>query len=314
MIYSDNIFKTFYLCLTNKCNLNCEYCYIHKKDKTDQKDVMELGDMIYAIKSANPQYVIITGGEPLLYPNQIIALQRSFKVNDSCHWNTTLCSNLYYKELTKKQLEAISMVDSLQTSYSIDRELIDEDIVDIIGRNIETIRKNCKNIKNISVIWTITPNQLNHYFKDECDKLLSLDINGIQLEAISYTSDINFNWDAYYQEFDNYALKCCKYIPEERNDLYWQWSSALDNHLNSLHCNICNLGCAVTYENNKLMNRCNCIIEKVERKDKFRDYCLDCDLYKYCKMDCERFGNYCGFPKKTFKYYMEKIRKEEIKP
>ena len=24
--------------------------------------------------------------------------------------------------------------------------------------------------------------------------------------------------------------------------------------------------------------------------------------------------NYCGFPKKTFKYYMEKIRKEEIKP
>ena len=102
MIYSDNIFKTFYLCLTNKCNLNCEYCYIHKKDKTNQKDVMELGDMIYAIKSANPQYVIITGGEPLLYPNQIIALQRSFKVNDSCHWNTTLCSNLYYKELTKE--------------------------------------------------------------------------------------------------------------------------------------------------------------------------------------------------------------------
>lgn len=312
MIYNDDVFKTLYLCLTDKCNLNCEFCYIHNKPK-ENKAELELGDLIYAIKASNPQYVVITGGEPLLFPEKIISLQRYFQINDSCHWDTMVCSNLFYNKLTENQLKALSMVNDLQTSYSIDRELIDENIIHIISKNIEIIRKKCDNIKNISLNWTITPSQLNHKnYEEECNKLLQLNIDGINLETISYTKSMNCDWDKYYKESDEYILNCIKYIPNKKNMLFNKWNQSLDSHLQSLHCNMCSLGCAVTYDDKKIIKRCNCILERVERREKFINQCIDCDLYRYCKMDCERYGNYCGFPKETFKYFMKEIRKEEI--
>ena len=309
MINTD-VYTTLYLCITNKCNLNCKYCYIHDKD-IKKDDVASLGDLIVAMDKVQPQSVIITGGEPLLYPQTIIDYCRFYEANLRKHWLVTLCTNLYYKELSEKQLEAISHVDSIQTSYSIDRVLLDNNFIDILKHNIETIRTKCKNIHSIDVLWTITKDQLNQDPKEECEKILSLDIDTVGLESVSYSSKIkNFNWQDYYIKTDNYINQCFDYIPDCRNMTISMWNNCLDGGLYPMHCNICTLGCAKTFDNGKIEDRCNCLLEFNEnRSEKFKKYCISCDLYKYCEMDCERFGNYCAFPKKAFRKYLEKRNK-----
>ena len=67
--------------LTNKCNLNCEFCYIKNIDKTKELDYTKL---IKFIQVNQPKSVLLTGGEPCLYPdinNLIIHLiKRKIKI------------------------------------------------------------------------------------------------------------------------------------------------------------------------------------------------------------------------------------------
>lgn len=57
--------------LTNKCNLNCDFCYIKNSDRTQELDYDKLIKFIDVIK---PKSVQLTGGEPCLYPkiNELI--------------------------------------------------------------------------------------------------------------------------------------------------------------------------------------------------------------------------------------------------
>lgn len=304
MIYSNDVFVTLYLNITNQCNLNCEYCYIH--DKKDYEKSAELGNLINAIDTVNPQQVVITGGEPLLYPELIQSLIRYYESSLSKHWDVILCTNLYYKELSKDQLDAIKLVDYIQTSYSIDRTNKCGNILDYIKKNTSTIKSECKNIKAVDCIFTITQDQLTMNPGKEIGLLLDTGINDISMETLSYNSRLDINWQKYYDEADDYINTCCSFIPENKNGLYKSWSKALEENLSSMNCNMCSLGCAKTYENGKILNRCNCLVDREERKLKFISKCINCDYYKYCKMDCERFANYCGFLKKTFSNYLNK--------
>jgi len=50
--------------LTNKCNLNCDFCYLRNMDRTHELDYSKLRNFISVIK---PKSVQLTGGEPCLY-------------------------------------------------------------------------------------------------------------------------------------------------------------------------------------------------------------------------------------------------------
>ena len=67
---------TLFLCITNKCNLNCDFCYIH-----DKKDYVEpdLGDLTNAIETVKPGKLVVTGGEPMLYPNKVLGVMNYFE-------------------------------------------------------------------------------------------------------------------------------------------------------------------------------------------------------------------------------------------
>lgn len=309
MIIDFGLFCTLYLNITNQCNLNCEYCYIH--DKKDYEKVASLGNLINAIDTYLPQQVVITGGEPLLYPELIQALLRHYDSTLSRHWDVILCTNLYYKELSKAQLDAIKMVDYIQTSYSIDRTKIAGNILDYIKNNTKAIKEECKNIGAVDCIFTITQDQLTMNPGREIKLLLDTGIDSIDIESISYNSKIDVNWQKYYDQVDDYVNTCCEFIPYDKNALYQSWDRAFKENLYSMNCNMCSFGCAKTYDNGKIFNRCNCLVDKEERKIKFMSKCIDCDYYTYCKMDCERYGNYCGFLKKTFSNYLnKKVSKE----
>lgn len=51
--------------ITSRCNLNCSFCYIKNRDKTQELDYNKL---IKFIKIIKPKSIQLTGGEPCVYP------------------------------------------------------------------------------------------------------------------------------------------------------------------------------------------------------------------------------------------------------
>lgn len=65
--------------ITNKCNLNCDFCYIKNMDRAHELDYDKLINFISIIK---PKSVQLTGGEPCLYPqiNDLIRYLASYNI------------------------------------------------------------------------------------------------------------------------------------------------------------------------------------------------------------------------------------------
>lgn len=89
--------------ITNKCNLNCLYCY----NKTNSLSDKELSDdelkqvITKVINELNPLYVSFSGGEPLLRSELLIQLIQKLKEkNIGVHLNTN--SLLMTKDIAKK--------------------------------------------------------------------------------------------------------------------------------------------------------------------------------------------------------------------
>ena len=60
---ATNIYNGFFLDVTERCNLNCEYCFFHKSDRKDPTiDALKSEAMINAHRAP----IILTGGEPSL--------------------------------------------------------------------------------------------------------------------------------------------------------------------------------------------------------------------------------------------------------
>jgi len=66
---------SLYISVTNRCNLNCEYCYDKKSQPPFQEPVDMDVDLVAKIFKTikDPDYVFVLGGEPLLNPSAIEA-------------------------------------------------------------------------------------------------------------------------------------------------------------------------------------------------------------------------------------------------
>lgn len=66
----EQIVKSIHLDLTNNCNLECKHCFILSKDKViKQLDFKKLIEFLEIVIKDYKTEVIISGGEPLLYPH-----------------------------------------------------------------------------------------------------------------------------------------------------------------------------------------------------------------------------------------------------
>jgi len=105
--------------ITNRCNLNCIYCY----NKTNSLDKQELSDnalrkvISKVINELNPLYVSFSGGEPLLRSKLLLELIEKLKEkNIGVHLNTNslLITEDNAKELAKLKVDKINInIDSL---------------------------------------------------------------------------------------------------------------------------------------------------------------------------------------------------------
>ena len=115
--------------MTNQCQLNCKFCYTHvvpqfnsqeKRDCIDPEMVIDkinngidLNDKL--VKFDN---IIFHGGEPLLYPKEIMQIMDGVK-DKKIHFEVQ--TNMAYKTLTQDQLKLLTRLGTYGTSYSYDR-------------------------------------------------------------------------------------------------------------------------------------------------------------------------------------------------
>lgn len=81
--------------ITSKCNLNCSFCYIKNRDKTQELDYNKLINFIKIIK---PKSIQLTGGEPCLYPriNDLIVFLLLRRIKIGIFTNGTHIKNIHY--------------------------------------------------------------------------------------------------------------------------------------------------------------------------------------------------------------------------
>ncbi|ETR72273.1 MAG: radical SAM domain containing protein [Candidatus Magnetoglobus multicellularis str. Araruama] len=67
---------SLYISVTNRCNLNCEYCYDKKSQPPFQEPVDMTPELVVSIfkQIKNPLYVFVLGGEPFLNPSAVEAV------------------------------------------------------------------------------------------------------------------------------------------------------------------------------------------------------------------------------------------------
>lgn len=299
MIYENYIHTTLYLNITSKCQMGCNYCQLGKGN-----EVASLGDMIKALETIRPELLVITGGEPLLYPDLLLNFLKFYEVDYKKHWDIILCSSLLYDTSKDKVLEVLNHIDDLQYTYSLDR-------INKIGKDIfiSRIKEYRSNVRNILSIITLTEDVVNKYESEE-------EIKGYIEEALQYTDklglellsyDSSIDYITYQNKADRFIGIAFKYIPKDKNVLLHKWETYYNSSL-SVNCNSCDIGCAYTMlPNGNIKKQCNCAIDRNTelRKQKFMNMCVNCDIFGYCKVGCERFGPACGFPKNTFNKYLK---------
>lgn len=302
---------TLFLEITNKCNLGCSYCYIHNKGK--EVEPVQVGDLINAIDVTQPSKVIITGGEPLLYPELIYNLMYYYELNHGIHWRVTLFTNLMI-DIDDRILKVLKYMDAIQTTWSYDRSIehTGSDIpnIEVLKKNIDYIRSNVSNVKYIDANVTVTFYTLKKSSpKQLIEELEYLGVNGVNFETVSLVTDRDLS--EYYTEADEFILECFKLLeskPNIENILSTNWKMAIDNGM-TLHCTVCEDSNTRLFDpiTKTLKTTCPCYVPQGSRRKKFEEKCIYCDYFKYCRMDCERYGNHCAFLFKTFDYFKSQL-------
>lgn len=310
-ILRSNYSPSLYLEMTNDCNLNCKYCYIH--DKKFNSKVLSVGDIVSAINYIYPSKIIITGGEPLLYPKEIAEFILYLEAGERRHCIIDLCTNLCLDISDENVKLVLSKIDWLQTTYSIDR-FRNNDLYSLFSHNLHRIKSDFGNIKYRDIIVTLTARQLKEPIGDLVDKLTELKPTGVYLEPLSfkYTEDLH-RYDEYYKACDEYMNNTFEVIDYDINLNYNNWEKSLDNKM-PMSCTVCSDGISkILTPDNVLYDGCLCnvIKDKNVYKQKFIDKCAECEYYKYCQGDCKRFGYYCAFPKKSFDRFLKIYNKRK---
>ncbi|MEM5766554.1 MAG: radical SAM protein [Candidatus Aenigmatarchaeota archaeon] len=115
--------------ITHRCNLMCKHCYLQPQKKKDMPFLF-IKKLLPFLKKLGTQDIILTGGEPLLYPKlkEVIQELKKYQFRVTLQTNGTLLNS----SLIPKFLEN---VDRIQVSFDYGKGKVRPKI------NIEAIRK-----------------------------------------------------------------------------------------------------------------------------------------------------------------------------
>lgn len=138
------------LCVTNRCNLKCVYCY-QGHDKTEKKEfsTQELLNLIDELAEMGTKYISINGGECLLRDDIETIINKINEKNILCHLSTN-------GMILKKYIDVLKKIDSL--SISIDGKKESNDLnrgkgsYEKIMEAIECLKQNHINFQTHTVL------------------------------------------------------------------------------------------------------------------------------------------------------------------
>ena len=86
--------KTAYWRITEKCNCNCQYCFLDNRKTEDRSNVSEevINKVIEIIEKQEVEKLVISGGEPLLVENLLYVVQRISNANVP-NLKISICTN-----------------------------------------------------------------------------------------------------------------------------------------------------------------------------------------------------------------------------
>ena len=317
--------KILYIVLTNKCPLNCPFCFnkfVDNFSKCGDKP-LSIDKIKYYIDEIQPDVVNFIGGEPLLYPQLIIDTLSLYDHKKKIMW--CISTNLYYKKISDLQLQALNMIQeyskeyvTIGTSFNADRfqgfKGKGKEYYDIFYDNMHYLYK--QGIR-MGITVTIDKPQLQMKVDELIIFLRSLLCQSVNLERCIYPNPKSKKEKEDLQEFyskaDEYMMECFKKIPIEMNYQYKRFYDAVlyevpifDNHCSetiwSLYDHGIYNGCPLNSGNNDYKLYMNKLME---------NNCFTCEYYPYCRGDCECNRGMCSFPKKTVDYMKQVIDKDQ---
>ena len=155
--------------LTDKCNLNCSYCFKRERDKHKEKIKVvyenDFSNLVEIAKDSSIKKVTLSGGEPLLYKNFEGVVQL---LSDK---ELVLLTNGIEKIENRDILEKLNIVVSLDGNYDIMNKHRGIDKADFF-KIIQNIRWYIEYAKTTSINTVITSYNLNEkeYFPFELFK------------------------------------------------------------------------------------------------------------------------------------------------
>jgi len=146
--------------LTTRCNENCVHCYIPRENRNQDIDPELLCDLLNQSKEMGIEEIIFSGGEPMLHPGFLEAIDRAnwHGFRTRVFSNLTLLSDDILFQLKKWQ------VHEIQTSlYSIDPEIHDR--VTKMPGSCELTLRGIKNLidRNINIFICCALTKLNKH-------------------------------------------------------------------------------------------------------------------------------------------------------
>ena len=99
----ENIHKLVHINLTNNCNLRCAHCYMAAgKSKEIRLDINRIVQLVDKINEKNgTSDIVISGGEPFMFPGLIELLNRLSNNNITLFTNGTFINEKNYKEICR---------------------------------------------------------------------------------------------------------------------------------------------------------------------------------------------------------------------
>lgn len=290
--------------------MSCPFCYNYFTDP-DFKTPNIVIDPEFASRIINTGFkrnntfnnfdtVIFHGGEPLLYPKEILQIMKNCPGK-----RFSIQTNLNYRELDKEQVEVLCKIGSYGTSFSWDRFESNKPALVNMVRNIKYLSS--FGLKNTLIV-TLTENHIKSmnvfHLKDFIEREIQ-HVDYILFERpIVSIDDINNNPDKYiemYELVDMYLYKLYTVFKDSdiKTNLREQVETAVNGGTFALQN--CSSFTLTIYPNKKIKYGCpSKESKKIKMTEEFFQNCIQCKYFKFCKGDCECFNGVCAFPKQYF--------------
>lgn len=322
MSNKSTIPKLLYLVMTNKCPLDCPFCFnkfVTNFAKCGDKP-LSLVKICSVMNDFKPDMVNFIGGEPLLFPKRILEVLEMYK-DMKIAWY--ISSNLFYKEFTDLQMEVFRKLQeysiedvTIGTSYNLDRFRDKPEYFELFKKNMLFL--DSQGIK-VGVTVTITKDQTKISVDDLYSLLKEVKAKAVNLErcihAFPKNEEERKELVKEYEMADEYMCECFKKLPRELNFQFDRFYEAVKFRVPIFypHCS----EAVLSLYDHGLYKSCPLNTQDMEKHnfiDKIEHFkCYSCEYFPYCKGDCECVRGVCAFPKKTIQYIKDIVYEDMMK-